>query len=463
MICRRMHLVLMLALTAIVLSGCAALVDSEASRICRSALPALNPNDSRFNIRSINEANSTSQRRSTIMIDYQARSPQERSQARSLTCSFAAATQSALIADLDDVVTENGSIGAIRLHLLKRHWLGSALAATADPAPLLTVGPMPELPRALAITAQQLLAALPSTAVYGLLAAAYSLIYGLIGRINLAFGELAIVAAYAAFLGFSMIGHPYLVAAVATATLLGITTGLINGFALGRWVLQPLVRVHGDKAVQKAGQNTGQHVLIATIGFSIAASELVRLVQGTGARWMAPLNNRPIAIARSGDFPVTITVTALIVAIVAVSAAVATVLVLTRSRFGRHWRATADDADAAAVLGIDPTDVLIKTVLLASLLTGLSGALMTLYYGGAGYSGGLLMGLKALIGAILGGIGSVPGALIGGLLLGVFEALWSAAFRIEYRDAALFTILAVVLAVRPQGILGIDNSNQRRE
>lgn len=439
----------------IILSGCAAFVDSEASSICRSILPALNPNDSRFNIRSIDEANSPSAKRSVVVIDYQVRSPQTQPRARSLTCAFAAATQNTLVTDLDDVATEYGSVGPVRLHLLKRHWLGSALAAITDPVPLLTFGPMPELPRALAIAAQQLLAALPSIAIYGLLAAAYSLIYGLIGRINLAFGELAILSAYAAFLGFSLIGHPYLSAAIAAATVLGLTTGLINGLALGRLILQPLVRM--------SGAQTGQHVLIATIGCSIAISELVRLMQGTGARWMAPLYNRPIAIAQSGDFPVTITITALVVAIAALFAALLTVAILTRSRFGRLWRATADDPDAAALLGVDPAGVLIKTVLLASLLAGLSGVLMTLYYGGAGYSGGLLMGLKALIGAVLGGIGSVPGALIGGLLLGLFEALWSAAFRIEYRDAALFIILAVVLAVRPQGILGINNSTQRRQ
>jgi branched-chain amino acid transport system permease protein len=371
-----------------------------------------------------------------------------------LTCTFASDDQPQSTRNLIDVATEQGSIGAVRLHLLKTHWLGSARAAISDPTPVLTIGPMPEWPQSLATAVQQLLAALPTIAIYALLAAAYSLIYGLIGRINLAFGELAMLAAYAAFLGFSMISASDLTTAIAAAVAVGIATCLIYGYTLGRIILQPMTRI--------TSTHTGQHVLIATIGLSIALSELLRLTQGTGVRWISPILSRPFAIARSGDFLVTVTMMALIVTIIAISGALLTVVCLERSGFGRHWRASSDDPEAASLLGIDQTDVLIKTVLLASALAGLGGVLMTLFYGGAGYAGGLALGIKALMAAIVGGIGSVPGALLGALLIGVSETLWSSAFRIEYREAALFTILAIILAIRPQGILGIDDLHHKR-
>ena len=108
------------------------------------------------------------------------------------------------------------------------------------------------------------------------------------------------------------------------------------------------------------------------------------------------------------------------------------------SRFGRAWRACADDAGAAALFGVDRGRVLLATFALASVLAGLAGYVMTVYYGTVGYAGGIVLGLKALLAAVAGGIGSVPGAFLGGILLGCSEALWSALFPIEFRDLAVF-------------------------
>ena len=87
---------------------------------------------------------------------------------------------------------------------------------------------------------------------------------------------------------------------------------------------------------------------------------------------------------------------------------------------------------------------------------------MTMFYGSVGYGSATTLGLKALIAAILGGIGSVPGAFLGGLLVGAFEALWSTAFPIDYRDVAVFSLLAILLTLRPGGILGARESGQAR-
>ena len=132
------------------------------------------------------------------------------------------------------------------------------------------------------------------------------------------------------------------------------------------------------------------------------------------------------------------------------------------SRFGRAWRACADDALAAELFGVDRGRVLLRTFALASALAGLAGYVMTVYYGTVGYAGGIVLGLKALLAAVAGGIGSVPGAFLGGLLLGGAEALWSALFPIEFRDLAVFSLLVVLLVVRPSGLFGFVEPLPRR-
>ena len=203
-------------------------------------------------------------------------------------------------------------------------------------------------------------------AIYALLATAYSLIYGLVGRINLAFGDLSSLAGYGAFLGFSLVGDKAAAVAVAIALVAGLFTAAMHGTALGQLVIARLA------------QAPGQHILIATIGVSIFWQEAMRLTQGAGNRWISPLINRPIGIARTGDFTVTVTPMAVIVVVVAGVAASALVIAMRRLRFGLRWRASADDPIAAAMLGIDQRAILVRTFVLAALLAGLGGVLMTL-------------------------------------------------------------------------------------
>jgi branched-chain amino acid transport system permease protein len=164
--------------------------------------------------------------------------------------------------------------------------------------------------------------------------------------------------------------------------------------------------------------------------------------------------NAPFALARSGDFFVTAAPDALIAAGFAFLAGLALLLLMRFSRFGRRWRAYADDPLGAQLLGVDPSAVFGQTFALASGFAGLSGCVMTLYYGSVGYAAATTLGLKALVAAILGGVGSVPGAFVGGLVVGAYEAIWSSYFPIDYRDVATFSLLAIVLALRPGGLFG---------
>jgi branched-chain amino acid transport system permease protein len=433
----------------ILLGGCAGLIDSEQRRLCRSLLPALDPAAVRFEVERVDDLRVAATEGSGLRIVYRALPiaarptavPNQPQGLRTLTCLFAPASGRAAPV-LVAVATDRGPLGPLRLRVLQRYWIDSGLAAQSDPLPIATFPAAPTVSRPFAFALQQALGSLPSIAIYVLLATAYSLIYGLVGRINLAFGDLSSLAGYGAFLGFSMIGDQVIGVAVLLAFLFGLLAAATHGGALGRLVVAPLA------------QAPGQHVLIATIGISIFWQEAMRLTQGAGNRWISPLMNRPLGVAHTDGYIVTVTPMALIVTAVAGVAALALVVAMRRSRFGLQWRASADDPVAAAMMGVDATAILVRTMILAALLAGLGGVLTTLYYGGVGYAGGLVIGLKALIAAIIGGIGSIHGALLGGLILGLAETAWTGLFPIEYRDPVIFVGLAVMLWLKPAGLFG---------
>ncbi len=433
------------------LGGCSGLIDSDAARLCRTLLPVLERDAGPIDILSTVISGRTVTAEQAVSIDYRVRETSVGGVPRRISCLFAkqgperrADPALGAAALLDAVVTDDGALGPLRLHLLKQNWIARGGATAADPAPFATFGPLPSVPRWLALGVQTGVSALPVISIYALLALAYALIYGLVGRINLAFGELTVLAGYGAFLGIAAVESRWgLAAALMAGAALAGFTGLSQGAALGRWVLAPLVG------------RPGQHLLIATIGLSLFWSELLRITQGSSNKWIGPMFNRPLALMRDRDFVVTATPMALLLPLLAGMAAVALLMVMHATRFGRRWRAFADDAMAAALLGVDPQRLILTTMLLASGCAALAGFLTTIYYGGVGFAGGQMIGLKALIAAVIGGIGSIPGALAGGIVLGLAEAIWSALFPIEFRDPAIFTALVVMLAVRPEGLLGV--------
>ena len=290
---------------------------------------------------------------------------------------------------------------------------------------------------------QQAINGLPLASVYALLAAAYSLVYGFVGRINLAFGPLAAAGGYGAALGaMLMMGGapgPILGLAFVYAAFVAATWG----FASSRWVFQPLSRA------------TGQIFLVATIGLALFLNELMRLTQGAKLTWVSPVLNQPFGVARAGDFIVTTAINAWLSVALALFCGVALIALMKFSEFGRRWRACSDDAFCAQLFGVDPAAIFAATFTLASGLAGIAGYVMTMFYGSVGYGAAMTLGLKALVAAILGGIGSATGAFLGGLIIGGFEAVWSAAFPIDYRDVAVFALLAFLMTLKPGGILGV--------
>jgi branched-chain amino acid transport system permease protein len=445
---RRIARPAVLTAVSLIMAACA-LVDSDQARLCRSILPALHADGARITVRSV----AAGRDENSIRITYR-REAANGSVAHAVTCSFAGGRLSQDRQRLSGLIVDGEAFGDVKLHLLKRYWLDEpSTALLSPPVSADEISHLPQLGRGQAVALQHVVAALPQIAIYALLAPAYALIYGLIGRINLAFGELAVIGGQGALIGAiggGMLGQGSPPLILLGSLLLALAAAATHGELMARAVFAPLAH------------RSGQAVLVASAGLAVGGMEYVRLAQGGSNRWVPPLLNTPVGVARSGDFLVTVTEGSVATVFLALGASFLLILVMRRSQFGRNWRATSDEPRAAALFGIDPRAVLIRAFAIASLLAGLAGFIMTSHYGGIGFSGGMAIGLKALIGAVAGGIGSVPGAMFGAVLIGGFEALWSAFFPLEHADIAVYSLLAILLIFRPGGLLGWGDGLPRR-
>jgi branched-subunit amino acid ABC-type transport system permease component len=421
-------------------AGCGSRIDVDQLDLCRRVLGALHPEGTV--LRELRFVGLPPGKQG-VHIDYAAREPDAPTRTHYAICVFAGTARGERL-DLAGVETDNGALGEARLLYLKRFWLdvpgtGGAIEVTR--------GPLPEISSAVAYAAQQGVNALVLAAIYGLLATAYSLIYGLVGRLNLAFGEMAVLGAYAAIGGVAAVvalgfDNPFV--GLGVALLSAAFLASLWSWFFGRAVVAPLHARH----------RLGQPILIATIAAAVAIQEFLRLFQGVRERWLPPLFSEPIGLARAGEFIVTVTPMQLTIAGAALAAALSVLWLFARTRFGRAWRAFADDPATAALFGVSGERVLAGTFLLAGLNAGLAGWIVAVYYGNVSFAMGTGLGLKALVAAVLGGIGRIEGAFLGGIAIGLIEAIWSAYFDIASRDMVLYTLLIVIFVLRPGGLLG---------
>lgn len=430
------------------LAGCGLSVDAEQARTCRLALPALNP-DGRVSVTRAApwlEAHS-------VRIDYRVEREGRPELERYAVCRFAASGLSGDKAELTGLSTETGPMAGSTLYLLKRFYIESPEGVANDPGPGDEAADLLEVPPLIAYGFQQALVGIPRTAIYSLLAVAYALVFGLVGRINLAFGELAAIGASSTTVAVAIT-----LAMGYSAPLAGLGLGFVSAGCAGAMY----GAVSGHFTITRIAGTSGQPSLIATVGLSLALMEYLRLAQGTATAWIPPVWSQSIALLRSGAFVVSITPVSLVTGAIGLLAALATLGFMKRSAFGRKWRAYAEDAVAASLFGVHRERLLTTTLAIAGALAGLAGALIVMQFGGLGFAGGFGFGLKALIAAVLGGIGSVPGAFLGGLAIGAFEALWSMLMPIDARDMALYGLLVAVLVLRPGGFLGSGGAAPRQ-
>jgi branched-chain amino acid transport system permease protein len=293
---------------------------------------------------------------------------------------------------------------------------------------------------------QQMINGLTLGAIYGLIAIGYTMVYGIIGMINFAHGDIMMIGAFIsliAFLLMAALGVTYLPLALAMVLILTLCFTAVYGWAVERIAYR---RLRGSFRLAP---------LISAIGMSIVLQNLVQLLQGARVKPLQPVISGGIELSRAGsDYPVTLGWLQILIMLLTFLLMAGFTLLIQRTSLGRAQRATEQDMGMAALLGINVDRIISSTFVIGAALAGVAGLMITLYYGVVDFYIGFVAGIKAFTAAVLGGVGSLPGAMLGGLLIGLIEAMWSGYGSIEYKDVAVFGILVLVLLFRPSGLLG---------
>lgn len=291
---------------------------------------------------------------------------------------------------------------------------------------------------------QQLINGLTLGAVYGLIAIGYTMVYGIIGMINFAHGEVYMVSAYLCAIGLALLAyfgiHSFPLLIFGTLVFTIIVTG-VYGWAIERIAYRPL------------RNSTRLAPLISAIGMSLILQNYVQLSQGPNQQGIPTLMHGVLRITL-GDGVVQITWTKIFILLAAFVGMVVLSWIINHTQLGRVCRATQQDRRMAAILGINTDRVISLVFMIGAAMAGLAGVLVTMNYGTFDFYIGFIIGIKAFTAAVLGGIGSLPGAMLGGLLLGVAEAQFAGLVNSDYKDVFSFALLVAILIFRPQGLLG---------
>lgn len=292
---------------------------------------------------------------------------------------------------------------------------------------------------------QQAINGLTLGSLYGLIAIGYTMVYGILGMINFAHGDIYMLGAFISLAAFTL-----LAAAGITSVPLGLFLVLLAavvftagyGWAVERVAYRPL-----------RGSTKLAH-LISAIGASIFLQNSVQFLQGARIKHLPPLWEGGFELMGSGMDTVRLSYVQLLIIMTTAVLMTGFTWMITRTSFGRRQRACEQDQGMTRILGINADRTISMTFMIGAALAGVAGLLVTLYYGVIDFYIGFLAGVKAFTAAVLGGIGSLPGAMLGGLLIGLIEAFYASYFSAEYKDVAVFSILILVLVFRPSGLLG---------
>ncbi|HEY8248652.1 MAG TPA: branched-chain amino acid ABC transporter permease LivH [Hyphomicrobium sp.] len=292
---------------------------------------------------------------------------------------------------------------------------------------------------------QQLINGLTLGSIYGLIAIGYTMVFGIIGMVNFAHGDVFMVSAFIALILFLILTQILGITSIGVALLIVLVLGMALT-ALWSWVIERI-------AYRPLAGSFRLAPLISAIGMSIFLSNFVQVAQGPRNKPVPPMLNDVISIPLGGG-TVTISEKQALIFIATAVLLVAFWTLVQKTKLGRAQRACEQDRRMAALIGVDVNRTVSLTFVIGGALAAVAGMMFMAYYGVVNFSDGFTPGVKAFTAAVLGGIGSLPGAVIGGLLIGLIETMWSAYFSIDYKDVAAFSILAVVLIFMPSGLLG---------
>ena len=298
---------------------------------------------------------------------------------------------------------------------------------------------------------QQLINGLTLGSIYGLIAIGYTMVYGIIGMVNFAHGDLFMLSAFIALIVFMILTQILHLGSLPIAFFI-VLFGAMALTGLWNWTIERL-------AYRPLRGSFRLAPLISAIGMSIFLSNFVQVVQGPRNKPAPQLPNHVFNITNGlggakGDYSVTLSIRQILIMVVTTVLLAAFWYLVQYTSLGRAQRACEQDRKMAALLGIDVDRTISITFVIGAALAAVAGVMFVIYYGVVNFADGFVPGVKAFTAAVLGGIGSLPGAVLGGLLIGLIEVFWSSYFTTDYKDVAAFMILAITLIFMPSGILG---------
>jgi len=293
---------------------------------------------------------------------------------------------------------------------------------------------------------QQLINGLTLGSIYGLIAIGYTMVFGIIGMVNFAHGDVFMVSAFIALIAYLILTTLVGIGSAAIALVAILIVSMVMTSVLS-WVIERV-------AYRPLRGSFRLSPLISAVGMSIFLSNFVQVAQGPRNKSIPPIVSGEFVLMGGETYPVTLSVKQIIIWIVTAILLVAFWFVVSKTSLGRAQRACEQDRKMASLLGINVDHTVSLTFVIGAALAAVAGTMYLMYYGVVSFSDGFNPGVKAFTAAVLGGIGSLPGAVIGGLLIGLVETFWSAYFTTDYKDVAVFSILAITLIFLPQGLLG---------
>ena len=294
---------------------------------------------------------------------------------------------------------------------------------------------------------QQTINGLSLGAMYSLLALGFTLVYGILELINFSHFNVFMVGSFIALGVLQMFGLTGQEVILTGLPLFGVLlvafavtmvgSGVI-GVLIERLCLRPLRNVKGPAA------------MITTIGVSYILFNIILLTQGAEAINYA----NPLPTIRYHIEGAVLDFRVILIWVIAIVLMFGLWLFVQKSRLGKAMRATAQDAEAARMMGVEVDKVIVMAFFLGSALAGAGGLIFGLYYNFTSFIIGFTAGLRAFTAAVLGGIGNVPGAMVGGVLIGLIEAMSGQFIAAAWSDVIIFSILVLVLVFKPAGLFG---------
>lgn len=299
---------------------------------------------------------------------------------------------------------------------------------------------------------QQIINGLVLGSIYSLIALGYTMVYGVLGIINFAHGEVLMVGAFIALTVIKVLNIYF----PGMSNLLILTTAFIIA-AVSCALMSRYIEIIAYRPLRNAPRLAP---LISAIGMSILLQTLAMIIWGR-----TPLSFPELLPAESipiNGSKVSINLREIIIILTSIITMLSLLLLVNRTKFGRAMRATSENPQIAGIMGVNVNQVISYTFMLGGALAALAGIMIASNYGSVHFYMGFIPGLKAFTAAVLGGIGNIPGAMLGGLLLGLIEALGAGyigeltggVFGSNYQDIFAFIVLICVLVLRPSGLLG---------